>query len=619
MSGGAFRARHESVGNRELTTGNRAMKKKNKSSLVLSLAAAVGVIGGGVTAYWVIVQSNPSSGNQLVGANLIPQDALMAVSVSTNPTEWQQLREFGTPETQAAFDQTVTKMRDRFLTPNGYNYEEHIQPWVGQQVTLAFLSPPAKSPVGKLTQQTTPSAESEAPQLPNQSVVVVLPIGNPLQAKQILDQPSSPFKKNNWVERDYKGVLVRETQNSPGETYSISVLENRLLVIATDPKATDRVIDAYQSGASLARTPGYSEAMRKIQADRPFAKLYVNIPAAAAAAKNSQQQISPQGLAQLQQQQGLASTISLEAEGIRFKSISWLKPNSQKKYLVQNNADMMPKQLPANTLMMISGGNLRQFWQEYTQGADSNPMTPIKPEDLRKAVKSFSDLDLDRDLFGWMGGEFSLSLIPPLQNSKEDSSASFAPGVVFMVKASDRTAGEKAFAQISDVMSNRYSFKTEKEKVGNQPVVNMTSPLIGIKMTQGWLDSNIAFLTLGAPVTNAIAPQPKKTLAESQLFQSVVPSELNPNNGRFFIDIDRLGVDSTANLLSFLLRLSPDPNTQKTLRTQLAPIQAIGGTTAVSDEKSTRFDVFVKVKKVSESKSLPTPSIAPESSPKPSP
>jgi len=594
------------------------MRKKNQSSLILTVAAIAAIIAGGAAAYWVVTQEKHAWGNLPVGANLIPQDALMALSVSTNERQWQQLSEFGTPQSQAAFEQSLANLRDRFLTTNGYNYQQHIQPWLGKQVTLAFLSPPKKTSEGKLTKQITPAteaknSESETAEPEKQSVVMVLPIDHPLQAKQILEQSQSSFNKNQWTEREYQGVKIKETKVNENESYSTAVIDGQFLVISTDSRGIDRVIDTYKSTASLANTPGYNEAWQKIGDNQSFANLYVNIPAAAIAAKTTQQQLSPQGLEQIQQQQGLASNIILESQGIRFKSISWLKPNSQRRYQITNNAGEMPQLLPANTLMMVSGGNLKQFWQEYVQGAESNPMTPFKPKELRSAVKTFSGLDLDQDIVSWMGGEFSVSLIPANQaNQVNAQSQNIGPGVVFMVKTSDRQTAEKTLTELNAIMSDKYKFKAEKSQLGNQQVVNLVSPILGVKMSQGWLDGNIAFLTLGAPITEEIVPRPKNNLTQNELFRSTIPEELKPNNGHFFIDIERMGVDTTANLLSFLLRLSPDTTTQNNLRNQLSPMQAIGVTAAVSDERTSRFDIFVKLKKVREGGTLPAPNVPPK-------
>ncbi len=571
------------------------MIKDKKASHFITLGASAVLIGGGVAAYWVLSQRQLSSGNLPAGANLVPQDALLTLSISVKPEQWQQFQQFGTPESRRAFERTLTSLRDRFLTPNGYDYQRDIQPWAGKEITFAFLSQPV--PEGKLTQQSSPSP-SPKPEPVQQSVVMVLPIDNPLQAKQVLEQPKNSLKQTNWTDRTYKGIEIKEVKQNPTENYSATVIDRRFLVITTDPKTTNKVIDTYLGNPSLANIPGYAQAVNKVKTNQPFAKLYVNIPLAAAVAKSGQQSLSPQALAQLQQQQGLATTISLESDGIRFKNISWLKPNSQKKYQVKNEAGIMPKRLPSDTLMMMSGGNLKQFWQDYVQGANSNPITPFKPQDLRNIIKNFTNLDLDRDLISWMGGEFSLSLIPFPEASKADSpSLSSGAGMVFMVKASDKKAAEKSLDRLDELMRDKYNFKVEKTKIGDRPVVNLFSPSQGLKMTHGWLDNNVAFLGLEAPINNAIIPQPKSTLADNEKFRNIVPLELNPNNGHFFIDIDRLGIDRTASLLSFLFRLSPDPSTQRILRSQIDPIRAIGVTAAVKDERTSRFDVFVQFKK----------------------
>jgi hypothetical protein len=77
--------------------------------------------------------------------------------------------------------------------------------------------------------------------------------------------------------------------------------------------------------------------------------------------------------------QGVAATVNLEPEGMRFRGISWLKPNSTQKYQVENKTNTLARRLPADTLMMFSGGNLSRFWQDNAQNADSNPLSIISP------------------------------------------------------------------------------------------------------------------------------------------------------------------------------------------------------------------------------------------------
>jgi hypothetical protein len=564
------------------------MIKKNKSSLLLTLGAAGLLIGGGVAGYWVLTQHDKLPGNMPVGANIIPQDALLTLSVSTNQAQWQQLREFGTQKTQAELDKNLVQWRDRLLTSNGYNYQQDIAPWVGKEVTMAVLSPQSNTP----TPNSIPNPPAAA--IKQQSFMMVLPIDNLVRAKQLLEKPK-PLKQGKWIERTYKGVEIEQMQGVPAQNYSATILDGRYLVVTDNPKATERAIDTYKNGATLAATAGYKEAMGKIQASEPFAKLYVNIPAAArVAAFDAAKPISPQALAQFQENQGLATTMNLEPEGIRFKSISWLKPNSAQKYVVENKAGRMQSLLPAQTLMMLSGGNLQRLWQEYAQGA-SNPLAPMPPDNFRAGVQSLTGLDWNQDLLGWMNGEFSLSLIP--STPKGGSPENFALSLVLMVQTSDRSRAEKSFQKLDQVMSRRYQFQVQQAQVRGQRVVNWIAPYGTLSASHGWLDGDVAFLTLGAPVAEQIIPKPQTTLASTEQFQKTVPSELSPNNGQFFVDM-------AAAVKTFpLAQLSPEQ------QIWIEAMRSIGLTTAVSDERSIRYDIFVSLKKAGKIGSLPSPGI----------
>ncbi|MBD1836030.1 DUF3352 domain-containing protein [Cyanobacteria bacterium FACHB-472] len=558
------------------------MLKKNKRPLILALGTGALLLGGAL-AYWLLVQQNILRGNVPEGAKLVPQDALFAVSVSTDEKQWQQLREYGTPQSQAAFAKQLQQLEKNLLTANGYNYQQDIKPWVGKEVTIAFLPP-------------------ETPQSPNaipvgqQSVVMVLPINDPLQAKQVLER-ARPQTANKFVERDYKGIKIRETPSGAVQKFSTTLLE-RSLVVSTDPKGTERIIDTYKGAASLGTTPGYSEALGRIRATDPFARLYFNVPVATAvAAANSARSLPSQNLASLQEKQGLATSVMLQPEGILFKGVSWLKPNSENKYAVENNAKIMSRRLPENTLMMTSGGNLERLWQDYVKGAQSNPIIPINPEALKAGIKSQLGLDLEQDLLPWMRGEFSLALIPAPKGVPSNLGA----GVIFMVQASDRSRAEKSLQQIDQVMANQYQFQVQQGSLNNQPVVNWTSQLGGLAATHGWLDGNVAFLSLGAPIATTIVPQPQATLSDSELFKQGMPTELNGKNGSFFIDVDR--TINTGNLA--LPQFSPD---QKIFTNA---IRSIGVTAGISSDRSSRFDIFVRTKKIGEPSNFGKPSISP--------
>jgi hypothetical protein len=563
-----------------LPTEAEFMLKKKKPFLLISLGAAVLLIGGGVAAYWLLVQRNLSQAN--APAQLIPQDALVTASISTDSEQWQQLRQYGTPETKAALEKQLLQMRDTLLTANGYNYEKDIQPWLGKTVMVAYL--PFGAAVGTVPGQVPPTGNSYLPD------IIVLPIENPTQAKQLLEKTKSQ-KATQFFERTYKGIQIRETQKSNSQNFSATVL-GRFLVVTDNPRITDRVIDTYKGAASVAATPGYIKELRKINAQKPFAQVYVNMPAVmAAVAAKSARSLSPENLAAKHQRQGMAATVTLEPEGMRFQGISWLKPNSTQKHVVENTTSRLPKRLPADTLVMVSGGNLARLWQGYVRGAESNPLLPIPPANLSAGLEATLDVDLEEDLLSWMEGEFVLALVPAssdaLTSPENQQSTPLGAGVVLMVEASDRTRAEKSLQRLDQVMATRYQFLVEKNKLGGQPTVSWTSPLGGISGTHGWLEGSVVFLTFGAPIAGEIIPQPPATLTQTDLFQQGVPTQPNPNNGQFFLDVERT---INSNKLNLPQLLPPE------FRLLARAIRAIGVTGAINDQRSSRFNLFVQLK-----------------------
>jgi Protein of unknown function (DUF3352) len=560
------------------------MKKKKKPSLLLTLSAAGLLIGAGSVAYWFLTQGQPLSRDLPVGANIIPQDALLAVSLTTDTKQWQKLREFGTPETQAELDKNLVQLQQRFLANNGYDFQKDIQPWVGNEVTIAILAPPVGKPAPK---PVATNAETAS----DQSVVMVLPIKNPEIANSILAQPK-PLKQGKWIDRIYQGIAIKQTEGKAGENLSAALIDKRYLVITDNPQAAERTIDAYKTKVSLATSGGFVENFPKTSSYQPFAQFYVNIPTAARiAATDTNRPLPAQVLSQLQNNQGLAGTVILEDKGIGLKGVSWLNPNSQRVLAVENKAGKMQNRLPSETLMMLSGSNLQRLWGDYVSTSQRNPLSPISPEQVRQGVKSLTNLDLERDFLTWMKGEFSVAVIP--NTPKDGSPDNFRSGLVFMVQASNanggqnlRQAGENSLKQLDEAMQNQYQFKIQEAKVAGKPVVNWISPFGTLTATHGWLDDDVAFFVLGAPITDKILPKPNNSLASNLSFQQTVPTELNPPKGQFFLDVERTVKSFTLNSLF--------PNQQKFL----AATRNIGVTTAVNDSRSQRYDIFLELKKV---------------------
>ena len=194
-------------------------KKKKKPSLVLTLSGAVLLIFGGIAAYWLLTQGKPLSRDLPVGANIIPQDALFTVSLSTDSNQWKKLRSFGTKDSQAALDKNLIQWRNRFLAKEGIDFKKDVSPWVGDQITIAILAPKPPKAASK------PVASDGKLAAVEQSLVMVLPIKDASIAQKTFTQ--SKALKGKWVDRDYQGITIKETQANSGENLSTAIIEDR--------------------------------------------------------------------------------------------------------------------------------------------------------------------------------------------------------------------------------------------------------------------------------------------------------------------------------------------------------------------------------------------------------
>lgn len=568
------------------------MISQNKRNMMVAAGAATLVVIGGVATFWGITNQQLHSQSLLLN-ELLPENTLMAISVTTDERQWTKLRQFGTPESQKLFDGKLVELRDRFLTANGYNYAEDMQPWVGREIAIGFLPPQGLSLTKEEKEkEQEPTPSQAAANLVQQPVVMLLPIANAARAKQFLASPKS-VGQIKWVDRTYQGVEIKETVDRIPENFSITVIGGKYLAIANSSEAINRIIDTYKKGNSLRQQSGLKQALANLDQSRAFAQFYVNIPmAAAVTALQLEQSVNPQSLAAVQQQQGIATNIILEQEGIRFQSIAWLKPDSERKYLVPKPVDNILNRLPSETSMVVSGANLQQLWQDYTKGIQTNPLVTLKPDWLTTAIKSTTKLDLEKDLLSWMAGPFALGLVPVSENN---NASAFQAALVFMVKASDRRAAEAILTQLDQVMAEEYNFKVEPGKIGEQPVINWISEYGALHITHGWLDGDVAFLTFGAPLSATFVPKPSNPLGINPQFLQAFATELSPNNGQFFIDVERV---INLNPPSWL-RLPP---AQKTM---VNGILSIGVTAAVENTRSARYEIFVRLKNAGTPAPLP--------------
>ncbi|ESA34483.1 aspartyl aminopeptidase [Leptolyngbya sp. Heron Island J] len=529
------------------------MVLKQRPPLLVTVSTAVLLVLGGAAAYFGIVQRLSTEVKLPAGMELVPDNALVTLTLTTDENQWNRLRQLGTPASQKIFDQFLVTWRDRILTANGYRFRTDIQPWVGKQVTLAFLP---KTGEGENATE----------------MVLVAPIADPLKAQEIMAEPQDG---TSWVGRDYQGVGIQSIKTATGETFESAILGNEWLVMASGAAGIEAVIDSFAGGAAMVGNNAYQTALKQLKTPVALVQMYVNVPRAADAFVESDNFPSINGL---------VAAATVLPRGLDVEAATWLGPEDQPLYQdMVNTQSLTPQRLPDSTVLMLSTSSIGPLWQALSEAEDLNALLPISATSLIEGLNAQTGLDFDNDLLPWLSGEVAFGLLPP----SETGQAAVPMGQLALVaEVSDREAAAATWEQLNEVMVSRFRFDVESSEVESQPINQLVSYYGGIAMGHGWLSDDVTFFGVGADVLDAIAPQPSKPIQANPAFQTLL--DLSPQNssGYFFLDVERLEE------LEGTLPFPPLPDAPL-----FSAIQTIGVTTSVIDERSLRYDAFIELPK----------------------
>ncbi|NJL42761.1 MAG: DUF3352 domain-containing protein [Pseudanabaena sp. SU_2_4] len=277
--------------------------------------------------------------------------------------------------------------------------------------------------------------------------------------------------------------------------------------------------------------------------------------------------------------------IGVDGDGIRLKGATKLDPNYLKVEFKPSPGKVI-SQFPSETFALISGTNIKARWEQFTQDAEKIPELKASLNEARQQAKSSPlAIDLDKDIFGWMDGEFALGGIA----SNEGILAQVGAGPVMIFQTSNRPSAEALLKKLDDYVKSN-SGTVEAKDISGVSVTQWSfpgapGPLVG----HGWHAQDAFFVAVG-PLVNAVA-KPANSLESSQTFKTITSSLLNPNLGYFYLDMDK-----TWSLISEKV---PDIKSQVTPETSafINSVRGIGGTAIMPDKSTSRFELLLALKK----------------------
>jgi hypothetical protein len=542
--------------------------KSNVNRWAIAVVAAVGVAGGYL--YWR--STWVASSTPLESAKVIPQDALMAAYVVTDQSQWSKLNEFGTPGAQAAIARTVANLESNFWDQTSLDYKKDLQPWIGN-VTLAWVPPSG-------TEVATTNLNSD--------LLLIVGIKNPLRAWWF-ERNLKSESQLTLTESTYKGVTVSKIIPPQGiPTYQATLNNN--LVISQQRRAVEKAIDTTNSSEpSFLMKAGASELVTQ-SAKLDNALVHFYLPEYSATVQPISNSLRDRRqLPQVQGVQSMMLSAAVDKEGMRVRVRTDVDPQS----IPQNPtvSNQLLNRFPAETIALVNGHGIGQSWSTLVGQGQIQPELQGVLMAIRQMFAAVN-LDADREVFGWMDGEFGVGLISSNQGLL--GQLGFGGAVVF--ETSDRPAAEALLSKLDALGRNVVPFPLSiaQRTVSGITVREWKIPLQGALLGHGWLDDNSLFIAFGGPIVDAIATPPSTSLQNSPKFQTITGSLPHPNQGYLYLDMEQ--ITSVINTLPLMMGAQISPEALDILNS----IRGVGGTGTWATPTQFETEMVLNLRKTQE-------------------
>jgi hypothetical protein len=587
---------------------------ENKPNLLPIIAGAAVVVAGGIGAYFFFNKPNitPTGGAATGTLTVVPQKSLMAMSISTDGSALTQLEQFLSPETKKTYDKTIAQLRSD-LVSEGFDYEKDVKPWLGKTVTIAILPStktanllPSKSQASlqnryvpmssngsiqfvqnKATPEKGTGAEKEAAApktVPN--VLAVIEIKDKVSAEKFLTKKIKTKAGVGEKQSEYKGIKI--TQYGEGSQTVSTAMVGDYFIVSPQEQSTQKAIDTFKGEASLAN----SMSAENLKLKNPIIQVYVpnfgeSIVEMAALNPNAET-IPPETLAQLKKVKSVNGGIGIDDAGIRFKSLGKFDPATIT--ALKNSPNKIMGMIPSQSFSVVTGFNLKNSWEEFVKSADKTPEIKKSIDDTRSQLKSSPlAIDLDKEIFGWMDGEFAIAAVSSKPEGILAQTQGLAP--LLMFQTSNRAGAESLLKKFDDFASKNGA-KVGQKDVSGVAVTEWSAPGgPGSIMSHGWNQKDTFFITL-SPIISLFVPKPATALDADPAFKAIVSTLPTNNVGYFYIDADK-----TWSLYQSIL---PAPEKEKIPAEVKAWIESVRGlavTAAYPNPESAEVEAILALKK----------------------
>lgn len=496
---------------------------RQRSFIGFIVAGAIALLVIAIAGFYWFSAKNPAnltaSTGQPNAAIFVSKLSPVMVSLLVNPDRLQALEG----------ERELSKLKISLFSKSGIDYKEDVQPWLGDEITLAI---------------TTLDIDRDQENGQQPGYLLALATKQPQKSREFVELLFSKRALGgaNLAVEQYKGVkLISDNSQPEQDLLAGAVVGEGFVLFANDPKVLRDAINNVQApDLNLTSSPEYQKATKQLPKGG-LAVAFLNLPIVAKwqglelpeqtyDSEIISLALNPKGL--------LAETSFLTSSEIVSPSSPLSKPVGALQYV------------PASAGLAISGSNLSnlgnsdlaKLWRQATAtiyGSEEDVVSRLaKP--LVDVQKRWG-INLTEDIFSWVQGEYAIALLP----GKEQT----IPHWIFAVEKSESV--EKGIARLDAIASSNglsinpltlskqkisawteLTTATKKSDVKEGTSFSIETKVRGLHTTLG----NYEIFTSDLETMDEILTAKDNSLIDNPNFKDSIAAIHQPNQGYIYLD-----------------------------------------------------------------------------------
>ncbi|MDJ0531808.1 MAG: DUF3352 domain-containing protein [Xenococcaceae cyanobacterium MO_207.B15] len=496
----------------------------------------------------------------IAGAKVIPDEAIMTSFISTNEQHWQQLEKLGIAPAER-FIQEVTTEIDKELTALNIDYQEDIQPWLGNAM-LAIVP--------------------ENEQLEDSDILIVLGIKNPINAYKFFRKVQSD-EEFDLESIKYKDIKIYTATDEEGDRTNLALLGNKV-VLSDEIAIVKQSIDTYKGEPSFASDAENKQALTQpLNLKNSLVQTYITNYDFLLENTLAESSISKEQLDDLQPVKSVVLGIGAEDKQLKLQGFTKFNPNldlGDYQPLTNEIASKYPEQ----TLALINGQGISDFWNTLVKISEQDRDLKILLNGIRTSTKWGTGLDLDEDIFGWMDGEFAIGIVPTKQVVIPELNLKL--GIALILESSDRDTAQNTLNSLDNAMQQQLGISSQTKQINKQTVTQWYFPYSDLDISYGWLDKKYLLFTFGNNVFDSMNNGSQSSLKTNPKFQKFAQKLPNKNLSYFYLDLEKFMTE-----IKQIPDLPIDYNSESIVL--LDSIQGIGSTSTMTDANTNKTELTI--------------------------